>query len=305
MNDIEYRSGFDRWDEQSWIRTGPRRVVAFAEGLHFFSPELSPLLTHPAVREAGDEFVSRVLVYDLYRYLDFTVKLEMGPVNQVCSWLAGPNFLNWLPQRMKDDALRIYADEAGHAEMSNTLTRSVADYTGLRPMEFQPQFLRTLEELKAEWPAPYAVLIQLFFVIVSETLITGSLKRLPHDETVQQQVRFVAADHASDEGKHHSYFRQLFFILWDKMSGPLRLRVATVLPRIILAFLSPDGAAMRRTLFELGMDESAASRIANEILASEATRTSIVDGAVPTMKMLRQARLLDLPGAHDVFRDLI
>lgn len=269
------------------------------------SPGASPLLTHPAVRSSPETIIRDILIHDLYRYLDFTVKLEMGPVNQVCNWLAGPNFLPWLPKQMTDDALRIYADEAGHAEMSNTLTRDVIAYSGVTPQSLQPQFLGTLQALRDEWPEPYAVMLQLYFVIVSETLITGTLKRLPGDDTVQDQVRFLAADHASDEGKHHSYFRQLFFILWDRTPQFMQERIASVLPRIIHTFLAPDEAALRGALEAVQHGDLPPDEIVREVVRSEASAQSIAAGAQPTIKMLNQAHVLDIPGIASLFDDYL
>jgi len=276
-----YRSRFAQWDTQAWVRSKPRRDTAFTDGMHFFSPDLCPALVHPAVRALNRE---RLLVHQLYQYLEFTVRLETGPVNDVCLLLRSPEFLPWLPEAMRDDALRIYTDEAGHAEMSHTLLAGVREATGVQPIPHEPQFLRELAKLRAEETGLSEDMLALFFVIVSETLITASLNRLPRDERVQAQVRELAADHAADEGRHHAYFRQLFEYLWPRLPVPARRSAGVLLPRMLLAFLSPDEAAMTASLAECGIEDAPA--VVAEILAAPETAAVVREGARPTLRML-------------------
>src|SRR6266852_3759766 len=100
--------------------------------------------------------------------------------------------------------MKIYVDEGGHAEMSHTLIVAVEESTGLKKIKKQrPAFLDILDALVEREEPEFHALIKLFFVIISETLITGTLIKLPKDDTVQAAVRGVARDHASDEGRHH------------------------------------------------------------------------------------------------------
>ena len=133
----------------------------------------------------------------------------------------------------------------------------------------------------------------MFFVIISETLITGTLTKLPGDETVQQVVRGIAADHASDEGRHHAYFRNVFEYVWPRLPRVTRLKVGLLLPDMILAFLQPDSRALAKVLQMFPDDFPDPNPIVREITASVKTRSGIRDSAAPTMRMLKDNGVLD------------
>ncbi|MFI9387618.1 diiron oxygenase [Kutzneria sp. NPDC052558] len=300
LDDGDYRSGFARWDERSWVRAKPRRGAEFEPGKHFFSPDLCVPLAHPRVLAAPRGVREALLVHNLYIYLEFTVRLEMGPVNETCALLHSPAFLPWLPPGMKADALRIYTDEAGHAEMSNTLLAAVHEATGIAPIAHEPAFLGDLRRLYAAEPPVYRPLLKMFFTVVSETLITGSLTKLPKDPSVQRAVREVAQDHATDEGLHHAYFRRLFDLLWPRLPIPLRRKIGVLLPVITNAFLRPDEAALRAALHDVRFPD--ADRVAAESVALPAVRAAVADNAAPTIRMLCRGGVFEDPVVREAFR---
>jgi hypothetical protein len=295
----EYRSRFQRWDTQSWVRSKPHRSGDFDPRLDFFSPDLCPPLHHPAVRAQPRNVRERLLVHHLYLYLEFTVRLETGPVNDACLLLREPSFLPWLPDGMRDDALRIYTDEAGHAEMSHTLMTAVRAATDVTPLPHEPRFLRDLAGLHHADPGLDRQLLTLFFVIVSETLITSSLHLLPRDVRVQRQVRELAADHAADEGRHHAYFSQVFGLLWPRLSAPERRRVGVLLPRMMLAYLALDEAALAAVLADCGLDRPA--EVARETATAPGTRAGLRHGAAPSLHLFAQGGVFDDPLIADAF----
>jgi P-aminobenzoate N-oxygenase AurF len=292
MRDLQYRSGFRQWDENAWVRCKPHRTPPFSPGLHFFPPELCPLLSHSVVQRAPAALREKILLHSLYLHLHFTVQLELGPVNEVCKLLHSAEFLPVLPGQMRDDALRIYVDEAGHAEMSHALMSSARTATGIEPVPHEPRFLRELARLSGRDPGLDQRLVLLFFVIVSETLITGTLSRLPRDTEVQLAVRQVARDHAADEVRHHAYFRQLFEYLWPRLPGDLRARIGPLLPQIIVAFLAPDDAALTAILASFGDSFDRPERIVAEVVADGATMRRVRQDARQTMRMLGGAGVL-------------
>ncbi|MFD8811085.1 diiron oxygenase [Streptomyces sp. NPDC059627] len=294
----DHRSRFEHWDAAAWVRSKPRRTDAFVPGVHYFSPDLCPALRHPAVPSYSRE---RLLIHHLYLYLEFTVRLETGPVNEVCLLLRSPDFLPWLDSRMKDDALRIYTDEAGHAEMSHTLLASVRDRTGVRPVPHEPHFLRELAALCSGTGLDPS-LVKLFFVIVSETLITASLNRLPGDSRVQEQVRGLAIDHAADEGRHYAYFRELFEHLWPRLDPLVRQRIGVLLPRMMSAFLGTDEPALTAVLADCDVADPAS--VAAEVACARETLDSIREGARPTLRMFRRVGMFDDAVIADAFEEL-
>lgn len=301
MTSPSYQSGFDQWDTRAWVRSKPRRAGEFEQGKVYFSPDLCPALAHPEVPKAVHD---RLLVHHLYLYLEFTVRLETGPVNDVCLLLREPDFLPWLPSGMRDDALRIYTDEAGHAEMSHTLMAGVRAETGVDPVPHEPWFLGELAALTEADKELDPALARLFFVIVSETLITASLNRLPRDDRVQTRVRELAADHAADEGRHYAYFRQVFEYLWPRLPVAQRRRVGVLLPRMMLAFLAPDERALAAVLADCGIPRPA--EVAGEVVVAPEVVATTRKGAQPTMRMFAKRGVFEDPviagafAAHDL-----
>src|SRR5687767_6648710 len=80
---FDYVSPFGNWRTKAWATGGNPIDMTFVPGLKFYSADLSPLFSHPAVVGAPETVKDRLLVLSLYVYLEFTVQLEMGPVNAV------------------------------------------------------------------------------------------------------------------------------------------------------------------------------------------------------------------------------
>jgi len=298
----QYESKFRTWDQQSWVRAKPRRAANFVPELSFFSEDLSILFTHSAIIGAPSSIKRDLLIQQLYIYLKFTVWLELGPVNEVCDLLRREDFLPWLPAEMKADAFKIYVEEGGHAEMSHTLIREVQAYTQVSPAILpKPAFLDTLDELVVSEEPEYHSLIKLLFVIISETLITGTLNKLPNDAKVQEPIRGLVKDHANDESRHHLYFRTLFEYLWPRLPRALRLKMGQLLPEMIMTFLAPDRRALLAVLELYREQFDAPSRVVEEIISAPRTMAGIEASARPTLIMLRQNGVFDEPRIKNSF----
>ena len=111
----DYRSPFRSWYEKSTVRSQPRRVLsATASAPHLFSPDLVPVARHPLVRALPPEEFRTLLTQHLYRYLDFTARLEHVVVNRTVLGIAHDTLGLRLPEPMRLDAYKIYCDEAYH-----------------------------------------------------------------------------------------------------------------------------------------------------------------------------------------------
>jgi hypothetical protein len=205
---------------------------------------------------------------------------------------------------MKDDALKIYVDEGGHAEMSHVLMIEVEKTTKVGRLKIQPVFLKTLDDLVGREEPEYHSMIKLFFVIISETLITGTLVKLPKDETVQTAVRELASDHATDEGRHHAYFREVFEYVWPRLPREMRRKLGLLLPDMIMAFLEPDAHAFTRMLEQFPKEFPTPGQIVEEVIGYKSTKEGILNSAAPTLRMLRDNRVFDDPEIADTFRGL-
>ncbi|WP_010521448.1 hypothetical protein [Aquimarina agarivorans] len=119
-------------------------------------------MKHPKVFNLPEEEIQKLLVYELYNYLEFTVWLELGPVNEVCNLIRMPSFLPWLSSEMKDDALKIYVDEGAHAEMAFALISKIEEHTGVKSMRMEPKFIKELDELILSQPKELEQMIKIF-----------------------------------------------------------------------------------------------------------------------------------------------
>jgi hypothetical protein len=285
------------------VRSKAHRIAPFEAGLEFFSADVAPMFLHDEVRAAPAEVRRSLLVLHLHEWLEFTEWLELGPVNRACELLRRKHFFPWLPARMRADALKIYTDEAGHAEMSHALGDTVATETGIESLRLRPAFLDTFDGIVTAAEPEYEPLLTVLFATVSETLITGSLKRLPEDRTVQHAVRDMAKDHELDEGLHHAFFRSVFLNLWPRLPGEMRRLLGPLLPRMILTFLEPDPGAMTRMLGEHPGTFPDPARIAREVACGPRLRATIVAAALPTVRMAVQAGAFEEPDTAAAFHE--
>lgn len=285
----EYRSAFAGQGKRKFVLSKIHQLAPFEPDLEFFSAAVAPVFIHPEVKGADHAVRRELLVLHLYDWLEFTEWLEIGPVNRACELLRRAQFLPWLSDEMRMDALKIYSDEAGHAEMSHALVAAVIDHTGVPSLHLRPAFLETFDRIVETQEPEFEPLLELLFAAISETLITGSLKRLPKDKTVQKAVKDFAEDHATDEGRHHAYFRSVLLQVWPRLPRETRRKVGPLLPQMILTFLSPQVSAMTQMLKRFPDQFPRPYEIAQEVAGNDVIRDSINTAAVPTMRAIGTA----------------
>jgi hypothetical protein len=256
-----YRSPLGSWHERAAVRASPRRrIPAEAENLLFFSPDLVPVVAHPLVRALPEDVFRQILIQHLYRYLDFTAKLESIVVNRAVLGIALGTVGVRLPPGMRLDAHKIYCDEAYHTLMCADLAGQARVMTGVDPrLPGEPFFLRRLAEL--------------LFVIISETLISATLAEVPDSADVVGTVRETVSDHAGDEGRHHAYFAMFLKLLWGQLTPAERDRAGTWVPRLADAFLRPDVAAIRDELAGYGMPPGDVETVLAEVFPANVVDT--------------------------------
>lgn len=171
-----YRSPFSTWDGRASVRAAPRRLAVSSGDHLYFSPDLVPVTRHHLVKSLPVPAYRALLVQHLYRYLDFTAKLESLAVNPVVLGIAHGTAGIDLPESMRFDAYKIYCDEAYHTLFSADLSRQVQEASGVVPvLPGRPFSLRRLTEFREELSDDYRGLLDLMFVVVSETLISSTL----------------------------------------------------------------------------------------------------------------------------------
>ncbi len=245
------------WDRRASVRSRPRRLVGpELSGTLFFSPSLVPTLAHPLVAGLGEEETRALLVHHLYTYLDFTAELEHRIVNWVTLRLAHNECGIRLSSDMRFDANKLYCDEAYHALMSEDVKRQVEEATGIRSLDgHRPSLLDGLEAALQGLDDGQRLTALLLFVIVSETLISETLRKIPQDERVVIAVRESISDHAHDESYHHAYFSAVLHQVWPQFTDEHKESVGPLVPRFIQLFLQPDRPAIKRSLETCGVPE--------------------------------------------------
>ena len=293
-----YRSAFRSWDTRAWVRSKPHQPTGFDPGRAFFTPEVVPLLALPEAaalpRDAVDDLCARHLQW----HLAMTVALELGPVNEAVLVIREHAAF---PRELRHDALRLYADEAGHAEMSATMSDAVERATGVTAPAAPPPFVRRVRETVAAAPEETRDVVRLLAAFVSETLISMTLTRVPYDDRVQPGIRRLVADHADDERRHAVLFRDVFARLWPALDQDTRRAVGVLLPGLVHAFLAPDpdelvvAAAAHPEAFA---DPDGAARAAVRL----ATSTGAYAGAAePTLRVLHEHGAFDDPVVAGAF----
>jgi hypothetical protein len=235
-----YRSAFRSWDTRAWIRAKPHRTAAFTRGLTFFTPDVVPIFTAPTARTPDETVVDELCVRHLQWHLAMTVGLELGPVNDAVAVIRDPDRAAWFARELRHDALRLYADEAGHAEMANGMADAVERATGIAAPTAPAPFARLVADAVAAAPEPVRDVVRLLAAFVSETLITTTLTLVPYDDRVQTAVRQLLADHADDERRHAVFFRDVFAATWPRLDPETRRVTGTLVPGLVHAFLAPD-----------------------------------------------------------------
>jgi P-aminobenzoate N-oxygenase AurF len=301
-----YRGHLRNWDERATIRVQPRRVLSAEEatGKVYFVPELVPVLRHPHVVALGPSVVRRLLIEHLYQYLDFTAHLEHDVVNSVASCIALGKTGFDLPRDTMHDAYKLYCDEAYHALFSADLRRQVEDITNIpsaRPRV--PHAMQWLRATQLASPRDSRSLIKLFFVIVSETLISATLTQIPKDERVVTAVRKMVADHAEDERRHHAYFAALLDVLWPSMTPRQQAAIGPLLPDFILAFLEPDYAAIRDQLARCGVGADRIEEVIEESYPAQHVRAAARGMAKATIRLCERAGMLEHSHTVERFRE--
>ncbi len=291
----EYNSPFRSWYERSAVHDATREL---------FSPHLVPVAAHPLVRRLDPAVYQRLLVHHLYRYLDFTARLEHLVVNQTVLGIAHGTLGVRLPDEMRFDAFKIYCDEAYHALFCADLARQVEAATGVAPaLPAEPYFLRRLAELRASRPERARPLVDLIFVVVSETLISATLAELPDDLGVAGAVREVLRDHLSDEARHHRYFALFLRELWGQLDPAGRREAALLVPALIDCFLDPDTGAVSTDLRATGLRPDDVDLVLAEVFASATVREQRWLTTRPLVRYLTVLGVLDDPEAAAAFAE--
>lgn len=296
------QSPFKTWNEQSWIRSKSLKKGEITELP--FALDMMPLVSHPEIAKDNECWLT-ILAYKLLAYLKFTTLLELNYVNPVTAGIAQGRAPFQPTIQQRKDALKIYCDEAGHALFTEELAFQVRDTFKLHSSTIgRPRFELVLKDILEEKQSPLSPeLIKLFYVAISETLITKYLNHLPHHSQVDPLVRAVVADHAQDEALHNVYYRSLFPIMWNSLTCYEKEEMGKLLPQLVCAFLEPDWEFEYRVLRQIGFNKDDARGILEEVYIPAEVSESVRKAASPTLKMFEEANVFNIAAVDQMFMD--
>jgi hypothetical protein len=304
---MTYRSAFQGWDERASVRRKPARHPEVSHGTElFFPPEYAPWVDHRLVAERGPRARFELLVHALHQYLHFTTVLEQVAILPVTLRLSrglGSSGVD-IPPAMRTDAFRITTDESWHAQFCHEFMVQVGNRTGTPPVAVvDPAFAAELDQARASFGGSHRALADLTFACVSETLISGFLASVPRDTRLPKPVRQLIADHASDEGRHHAYFRSFLKQLWPALDDAERALVGRHVPQFVHTFLAPDPAGAESALRELGFSATDRAVILGDVMDgwTANTRDAHALAAAGTVRAFADVGALDLVQVRDAF----
>lgn len=254
---------FQNWNEKSSVRSAPRRILQPEEAhLDLFPRHLAPISQHSIIASKYADKISELLCLQLYRYLYFTINLELIIVNPniLRVSLASKEFM--LSEQESLATVKMYVDEGYHALFCMDLAKQLNRITNLSPNHnTDPHFLKEYRRITSE--SSDSALAGIMFTSVSETLITGSLSEVAIDGSTPSSVKELMKDHARDEARHHAFFKELIWRIGK--NNPLGLqKMLHLIPESIYAFIQPDMEQLRASLLQVGVTRDDTEQILHE-----------------------------------------
>ncbi len=296
-----YESRFVDWYDTATVRTRPPIDATAAGGTLYFPPDLAPFMQHRLVQALDPHVQREGLLQCLFSYLTFTDRLEDEVVNRSARRIATAAIDLPFSTAMRLDAYKIYCDEGYHSLFSAELMAQLAaherfEYDGGAGHPALAYFHAT----RASFDPAARRWFDLFFAIVSETLISASLLRIPRDPDVLPAVRRLVADHAADECRHHAFFSEVCQIAWPGLPARARHAVGTAIPRCISEFLGPDTPALMAFLTK-HLGKARAIDVMAEAYPRSARQAHARAACRASLRVFEQAGVLETVAIADAF----
>jgi len=227
----------------------------------FFNVSLMPYATHPCVCELGQSVRQQLSALRLADYLNKTERVELHIVNRAVEFMLD---VPGIASLHREDLLAIYTDEGFHTWMMARFRRDVQGQSGhVLPQGPSLAVIRVLS-LCVAVPQAYRGLAIIAAASVTETLITGTLRRAGASDDVYPPVCVLLADHASDEMRHQAAFVRFVSEWVPTLSSTERECLDTLIPELMMAFLAPELPTWRDHLCAVGLEEAVADRVIHE-----------------------------------------
>ncbi|RRW97700.1 hypothetical protein EGJ54_05665 [Pandoraea apista] len=227
----------------------------------FFNVMLMPYAMHPLVCALGQAARQQLSALRLADYLNKTECVELHIVNRAIEQMLG---MPAIASVSRDDLLAIYTDEGFHTWMMERFRRRLLSHTGYGLTQgVSPSVVRVLA-LCETVPAAFRAVSIMAAALVTETLITGTLRQAGACDDVYPPVRALLADHAADEMRHQAAFVRFASEWVPSLSADAREILNALLPDLMTAFLAPDLPAWRDHLRSVGLDAADAGLVIRE-----------------------------------------
>ncbi len=288
------------WHARAMVRVRDANVPfpPIAEGELFFNPELTPYVEHELVRQYPADTIRKLSANRLADYLTKTEAVELEIVNRAVEvLLAMPD----VPVAMRKDLLAIYTDEGYHTLMMEDFRSKLIDATGFELRRSESEGLKRIAALHRDLPPAHQPLAIVCCAIVTETLITATLRKAGAFALVYGPVATLLADHAADESRHHVFFAHLADILMPTLDPPRRAFVEELLPKVMVAFLAPETDTVCRDLVEIGLTREDAIRAVVESHDPDVIRAQMLSAATAPRRLFQRLGLR----STDTFEDLV
>jgi hypothetical protein len=290
------------WDKRASVRVRPHPTLRHEPDGLLFPTELVPVASHEIVEQAPESVRTRILASHLYRYLHFTAKLEHLVVNRTLLAVANDVTGLEVPDWMRLDAYKIYCDEAYHAFVAADLAAAVAKREGVEtPWTVTPYFIRRLGEIVDAAGPELGPLVEILFVVCSETLISNTLNHAVGAPGLSSVVRQALDDHAHDERRHHAYFAEFLRCIWVQLTPLTQRRAGVIVPDLIDAFLRPDLDGCREEFCGYGFSRDEIEQILAESYTDEVLRVDRQHIARHTVRYFEEVGALEHAEVADAF----
>ncbi|MCI3207628.1 hypothetical protein DBA20_22020 [Pandoraea capi] len=254
----------------------------------FFNVSLMPYATHPKVCERGQATRQRLSALRLEDYLNKTERVELHIVNRAIERMLD---VPGMASVSRDDLLAIYTDEGFHTWMMARFRAQLLRATGcalmLRPSRSVMQVLALCEAV----PSEHRGVALVAAAMVTETLITGTLRQAGAGNAIYPPVRTLLAEHGADEMRHQAAFVRFGEAWVPSLSRDERRVFDELIPELLLAFLSPELPAWQAHLCEVGLSASDADQVLRESIDPLAVGVQMMEAALVPRRLFERLGL--------------
>jgi hypothetical protein len=254
--------GKDKWYEKAMVRIRDHVIDGpeWSDAYSLYNTELTPFTQHPLVQGLGPRVALELGAGRLADYLAKTEVVELEIVNRaVEKILRRPD----ISEDMRLDLLKVYTDEGYHVLMMVEFRNHIYEKTGLWLGRRPARELDEIVGLIESFPPQHRDLAVICCAIVTETLITGTLRQAGKG-TVYPSVQKMLAEHAADEARHHAFFHRFAEQLLPGAMGKERHVVEDVFRQVLWYFLCPDFGRLRDELVAHGLTSAQATAVIDE-----------------------------------------